>query len=64
MQPVFVLLSAEFGNCDPPYDFRDKGDNTLTTRFLLKTKEIDFNTLTKHARADFNELVLLSHITH
>ena len=28
--------------CDPPYDFRDKGDNTLTTRFHLKTKEIDF----------------------
>ena len=50
--------------CDPPYDFRDKGDNTLTTRFHLKTKEIDFNTLTKHARAHFNELVLLSHITH
>ena len=49
--------------CDPPYDFRDKGDNTLTTRFYLKTKEIDFNTLTKHGRAQFNELVLLSHIT-
>ena len=47
----------------PPYDFRDKGDNTLTTRSHLKTKEIDFNTLTKHARAHFNELVLLSHIT-
>ena len=50
--------------CDPPYDFRDKGDNTLTTRFHLKTKEIDFNMLTKHARAHFNELVLFSHITH
>ena len=50
--------------CDPPYDFRDKGDNMLTTRSHLKTKEIDFNTLTKHARAHFNELVLLSHITH
>ena len=50
--------------CDPPYDFRDKGDNTLTTRSHLKTKEIDFNTLTKLARAHFNELVLLSHITH
>ena len=49
--------------CDPPYDFRDKGDNTLTTRFHLKTKEIDFNTPTKHARAHFNEPVLLSHIT-
>ena len=49
--------------CDPPYDFRDKGDNMLTTRFHLKIKEIDFNTLTKHARAHFNELVLLSHIT-
>ena len=50
--------------CDPPYDFRDKGDNTFTTRFHLKTKEIDLNTLTKHARAHFNELVLLSYITH
>ena len=38
----------KFQKCDPPYDFRDKGDNTLTTRFHLKTKEIDFNTLTKH----------------
>ena len=54
----------EVNICDPPYDFRDKGDNMLTTRFHLKTKEIDFNTLTKHARAHFNELVLLSHITH
>ena len=26
--------------CDPPYDFRDKGDNMLTTRFHLNTKEI------------------------
>ena len=26
--------------CDPLYDFRDKGDNTLTTQFHLKTKEI------------------------
>ena len=58
-----ILLVANLV-CDPPYDFRDKGDNTLTTRFHLKTKEIDFNTLTKHARAHFNELVLLSHITH
>ena len=41
-----------------------KGDKTLTTRFHLKTKEIDFNTLTKHARAHLNEAVLLSHITH
>ena len=39
---------ADKAICDPPYDFRDKGDNTLTTRFHLKTKEIDFNTLTKH----------------
>ena len=54
----------KFQKCDPPYDFSDKGDNTLTTRFHLKTKEIDFNTLTKHARAHFNELVLLSHMTH
>ena len=58
------LLGEEQRKCDPPYDFRDKGDNTLTTRSHLKTKEIDFNTLTKHARAHFNELVLLSHITH
>ena len=29
-----------------------------------KQKEIDFNTLTRHARAHFNEPVLLSHITH
>ena len=60
----FRKLSESSTICDPPYDFRDKGDNTLTTRFHLKTKEIDFNTLTKHARAHFNELVLLSHITH
>ena len=50
--------------CDPPYDFRDKSDNTLTTRFRLKTKEIDFNMLTKHTRAHYNEAMLLSHITH
>ena len=49
---------------DPSYDFRDEGDNMLTTFFHLKTKEIDFNTLTKHARAQFNEPVPLSHIKH
>ena len=50
--------------CDPPYDFREKSDNTLTTRFRLKTKEIDFNMLTKHTRAHYNEALLLSHKTH
>ena len=35
----------------------------LTTFFHLKTKEIDFNILTKHVRAYFNEPVLLSHDT-
>ena len=50
--------------CDPPYDFRDKGDNTLTTRLHLKTKDIDYNTLTEHARAHFNEPKLLFHTTH
>ena len=49
---------------DPPYDFRDKGDNTLTTRFHLKTKDIDYNGLTEHARAHFNEPKLLFHRTH
>ena len=48
---------------DPPYDFRDEGDNMLTTFFHLKTKEIDFNTPTKDARAQFNEPVPLSHRT-
>ena len=47
-----------------PYDFRDKGDNTLTTRLHLKTKDIDYNTLTEHARAHFNEPKLLFHTTH
>ena len=66
---VFLILDLNivkdeiFLICDPPYDFRDKGDNTLRTHFHLKTKEIDFNMLTKHTRAHFNELVLLSHIT-
>ena len=50
--------------CDPPYDFRDDSDNTLTTCFLLKAKEIDFNMLTKHVRAQFNEPSPLSHVTH
>ena len=41
-----VVLGPKMGQrnkktlCDPPYDFRDKGDNMLTTRFHLKTKEI------------------------
>ena len=48
---------------DPAYDFRDEGDNMLTTFFHLKTKEIDFNTPTKDARAQFNEPVPLSHRT-
>ena len=39
---------------------RSQAHNTLP----LKTKEIDFNMLTKHARAHFNALVLFSHITH
>ena len=39
---------------------RSQAHNTLP----LKTKEIDFNMLTKNARAHFNELVLFSHITH
>ena len=50
--------------CDLPYDFRDKGDNTLTTRLHLKTKDIDYNTLTEHAGAHFNEPKLLFHTTH
>ena len=49
---------------DPPYDFRDKGDSTLTTRFHLKTKETGYNTLAEHTRAHFNELMLLFHVTH
>ena len=54
---VFLILDLNivkdeiFLICDPPYDFRDKGDNTLRTHFHLKTKEIDFNTLTKHTSA-------------
>ena len=40
--------------CDPPYDFRDKGDSTLTTRFHLKTKA-GYYTLVEHARAPLNE---------
>ena len=28
---------------DPPYDLRDKGDSTLTTRFQSKTKETGHN---------------------
>ena len=58
------VLRVFFTKCDPPYDFRDKGDNTLTTRLHLKTKDIDYNTLTEHARAHFNEPKLLFHTTH
>ena len=49
--------------CDPPYDFRDKGDSTLTTRFHLKTKA-GYYMLVEHARAPLNERMLLFHITH
>ena len=41
-----VVLGPKMGQrnkkalCEPPYDFRDKGDNMLTTRFHLNTKEI------------------------
>ena len=59
-----LLLLGLHDICDPPYDFRDKGDNTLTTRLHLKTKDIDYNTLTEHARAHFNEPKLLFHTTH
>ena len=66
-----VVLGPKMGQrnkktlCDPPYDFRDKGDNMLTTRFHLKTKEIfksRLYTLTKHTRAHLNYAMLLSHI--
>ena len=63
-QNKVTLFQKTIDKCDPPYDFRDKGNNTLTTCFHLKTKEIDFITLTKHARAHFNEPMLLSHRTH
>ena len=59
-----VFKSDWMTKCDPPYDFRDKGDNTLTTCLHLKTKDIDYNTLTEHARAHFNEPKLLFHTTH
>ena len=42
----------------------DKGDNTFLTRLHLKTKEIDFNTLTRNTTAHFNEPMLLSYTTH
>ena len=42
----------------------DKGDNMLLTHLHLKTKEIDFNTLTRHTGAHFNEPMLLSYTTH
>ena len=31
--------------CDPPRENRDKGDNTLTSRFHFKTKEFGFSKL-------------------
>ena len=49
-------------SCDPPYEFRDKGNRTLTTHFYLK-KETGSNTLAEHARAHLNALMLLCHIT-
>ena len=69
MVPILCCLKNEdishyYCICDPPYDFRDKGDNTLTTRLHLKTKDIDYNTLTEHARAHFNKPKLLFHTTH
>ena len=40
-----VVLGPKMGQrnkktlCDPPYNFRDKGDNMLTTQFHLKQKK-------------------------
>ena len=48
--------------CDPPYEFRDKGNRTLTTHFYLK-KETGSNTLAEYARAHLNALMLLFQIT-
>ena len=31
--------------CDPPYDFRDKGDNMLTPQFHFKQKKLTFTCL-------------------
>ena len=39
----------------------DKGDSTLATHFHLKTKETGYSMLTEHARAHFDESVLLFH---
>ena len=47
--------------CDPTYDFTDKGDSTLVTLFHLQTKETGYSMLTEHARAHFDESVLLFH---
>ena len=38
-------LVARLTNFDPPWENRDKGDSTLTTRSHFKTKEFDFSTL-------------------
>ena len=46
------MHSQAHAGCDPRYNFREKGDNTLTTRFRLKT-EIAYNMLAEHARAQF-----------
>ena len=57
-------FEAMFLTCDPPYDFRAKGDSTFTTCFHLKTKETGYNTLAEDVGAYFNELMLLFHVTH
>ena len=46
------MHSQAHAGCDPRYNFWEKGDSTLTTRFRLKT-EIAYNTLAEHARAQF-----------
>ena len=38
---------------DPPWENRDKGDSTLTTRFHFKTKEFGFSTLKACSGAHF-----------
>ena len=45
----FIFLYTYTYICDPPYDFRDKGDSTLTTRFHLKTIKTVYNTLAENA---------------
>ena len=60
LNPIWYFLdqkrAKEYENiiCDPPYDFRDKGDKK--NKRNLKSKE--FNTLTRKARAHFNEAML------